>query len=288
MQPRHSLTTITVLLALTGLLTLPGLAVGVASAGERSVFYLSAGTSLSVGIQPNLAGHNRRTQQGYADQLHAALLASIPKLKLVKLGCPGETSVTMIGGGICDYEAGSQLAQAVSFLQNHQGSVALVTIDMGANDIEPCGSLGGVDQQLCVTMAFTNVALNLPTIVGALRAAAGPDVPIVAMNYYNPFLASWFQNPALAGASAQLQVAFNSLLALIYSNPLFGVPVADVAGAFFSLDFTPVPQANNIPHNVLVVCQLTWMCVPPPIGPNIHANADGYGVIAGAFLAALP
>ena len=104
------------------------------------------------------------------------------------------------------------------------------------------------------------------------------------MNYYNPFLASWFQDPALAVASAELLSTFNFLLELIYTNPAFGVPVADVAEAFFSTDFTPVPEAGGIPRNVLMICQLTWMCAPPPVGPNIHANADGYGVIAEAFL----
>lgn len=36
------------------------------------------------------------------------------------------------------------------------------------------------------------------------------------------------------------------------------------------------------------VCQWTWMCAPPPVGPNIHANVLGYGVIAEAFHAVLP
>jgi hypothetical protein len=31
------------------------------------------------------------------------------------------------------------------------------------------------------------------------------------------------------------------------------------------------------------ICKLTWMCAPSPVGPNIHANKTGYGVIAGAF-----
>jgi hypothetical protein len=36
--------------------------------------------------------------------------------------------------------------------------------------------------------------------------------------------------------------------------------------------------------NVAFICQLTWMCAPPPEGPNIHANESGYGVIAQEFL----
>jgi lysophospholipase L1-like esterase len=279
MRTRHGLATITVAFVLTALLALS--TTGTASA--QSVFYLSVGTSLSVGVEPNAAGKNRRTQQGYADQLHA--MAGTSGLQLVKLGCPGETSVTMIAGGICDYPLGSQLAQAVRFLEDHQGSVAFVTIDVGANDIEPCGSVSGQEQQLCVVQAIGDVATNLPQILGALRAAAGQDVPIIGMNYYNPFLASWFLDPALAAASTVLQITFNNVLGSIYGIPTFGVVVADVAGAFSSYD---VSLVGGIPHNVLTVCQLTWMCTPPPVGPNIHPNADGYAVIAGAFLPLLP
>jgi lysophospholipase L1-like esterase len=283
MSMRRGLTTITVLLALTGLLATHAVARDDKTDGRGSGFYLSLGTSLSVGIQPNRAGQNRRTKEGYPDQLYAALSETRPKLRHVMLGCSGETTVTMIVGGICDYAEGSQLAEAVRFLRDHQGSVALVTIDMGANDIEPCGALSGAAQQLCVITALGNVSANLPTILGALRAAAGPSVLIVAMNYYNPFLAAWFQDPALARASDVLLRALNGVLEVIYTN-LFGVPVADVAGAFLSSDFSPVPEAGGIPTNVLMICQLTWMCAPPPVGPNIHANADGYLVIAEAFL----
>jgi lysophospholipase L1-like esterase len=276
MKIRRGITTITVLLALTGLLA------GRATADDGTVFYLSVGTSLSVGTQPNLAGKNRRTQDGYASQLHAALAEESPKLRLVRLGCWGETTVTMIDGGICDYEQGSQLAQAVKFLEDHQGSVALVTIDMGANDIEPCGSLGGIDLE-CVAQALADVSANLPVILGALRAAAGPGVLIVGMNYYNPFLAAWFVDQSLAEASAGFLALFNGLLGGFYTA--FGVPVADVAAAFASGDFTPGP--GGVPINVLLICQWTWMCAAPPVGPNIHANVDGYRTVAAAFLGAM-
>lgn len=58
--------------------------------------------------------------------------------RLVKLGCSGETSYTMIRGGICRYPAGSQLAQAKHFLRTHRRHVSLVTIDIGANDPNSC------------------------------------------------------------------------------------------------------------------------------------------------------
>jgi lysophospholipase L1-like esterase len=284
MSKMSRLITLAILFTLSGLLPIPASAGAAPNGAPGSVFYLSLGTSLSVGIQPNSAGQDRRTQEGYANQLYTALSSRIPGLQLVKLGCLGETTVTMISGGVCQYEGGSQLADAVTFLQDHAGSVALVTIEMGANDIEPCGSLSGIDQA-CVAQAFANVGRNLPYIVSVLRTAAGPNTPIVGMNYYNPFVAAWFEDPALARSSALGLGFFNALLGGVYSA--FAIPVADVAAAFDSADFTLVPGVG-VPRNVLLVCQWTWMCAPPPVGPNIHANPEGYGVIAGAFLAVLP
>src|SRR5262249_22035386 len=103
-------------------------------AASGPVYYLSLGDSLSRGLQPTAAGQNIPTGRGYADQLAARLRAAIPRLRLVKLGCSGETTWTMIDGGICSYPARSQLAQAVSFLRAHRGHTALITIDIGGND----------------------------------------------------------------------------------------------------------------------------------------------------------
>ena len=252
--------------------------------GPGPRYYLALGTSLSLGIQPDASGQEQPTDEGYPDQLHAALRSAMPRLRLVKLGCFGETSATMISGGLCQYPHRSQLDEAVAFLHAHREAVALVTLDIGANDVQACGSLTGIDQD-CVTRAFADVAANLPRILRALRAAAGDDVPVVAMSYYNPFVAAALLGPdgqKLAALSALDSALFNGLLAGIYRG--FGVPVADVAAAFHADDFTPVPEAGGVPLNVLLVCEWTWMCAPPPVGPNIHANRDGYAVIAQTFL----
>ncbi|MEU5878812.1 hypothetical protein [Spirillospora sp. NPDC047279] len=39
--------------------------------------------------------------EGYTDVLYAALKQRDPHLRLVKLGCGGETTTTMLNGGIC-------------------------------------------------------------------------------------------------------------------------------------------------------------------------------------------
>jgi hypothetical protein len=102
------------------------------------------------------------------------------------------------------------------------------------------------------------------------------------MNYYDPFLAAWAlggNGPTLALQSLEATTEFNLLLDAIYAA--FGVPVADVAEAFRIYNFTPVP-GENVPVNFFLTLTWTWMDGPPP-GPDIHPNAAGYAVIAGAF-----
>jgi lysophospholipase L1-like esterase len=259
-------------------------------------YYVSVGTSLAVGIQPDASGMNQRTDEGYADQLFDIIEPGFRKIRLVKLGCPGETTATMMAGGICRYRKGSQLAEAVTFLHAHKSKVELVTIDMGVNDILSAGCIVGTDIDfVCLQGAFLRVAVNMRIILAALREAAHPETPIVGMNYYNTFLAAWLTGEAgqvLAIQSAFLAAFFNDqVLGEAYSD--FDIPVADVAAAYLSDDFTtlvPFPPPDGplpIPLNVAVICQLTYMCVPAPVGPNIHANAAGYGVIAATFAALL-
>jgi len=265
-------------------------------------FYLSLGDSLSVGVQPDATtGVNQRTDDGYPDQLFNILSAEEDDLRLVKLGCENrETTETMIyGGGLCEYEEGSQLAQAIKFLRKHGDDVALITIDIGVNDvifsgciIETDGIVTGVDVGCILDPdgPFAQVAANLPIILSALQQAADDDTQIVGMTYYNTFLAAWLTGPegqALAEQSALLaNILNNDVLGQTYAA--FYVPVADVAGAFDSNNFTemPFPTPDSplmIPQNVALICLWSYMCVPDPVGPNIHANPTGYGVIAATF-----
>jgi lysophospholipase L1-like esterase len=256
-----------------------------------SRYYLALGDSLSVGIQPDAAGTDVPTDQGYPDQLATMLQRRGQGLRLVKLGCSGETTVTLINGGICTYPGGSQLAAATRFLRRHRGQVGLVTIDIGANDLNPCIALGqAAEIQSCLTALIPQVVANLTTTMSALRQAGGSRVEIIGMRYYDPELADWLTGPAgqsLAQASVGLLDTYNGYLAGVYQQ--YGADVADVFTAFGTPDFTDqvtLPGLGTLPRNVATICQLTWECVPPPQGPNEHANAAGYHVIAGAFLAA--
>jgi len=253
-------------------------------------YYLALGDSLSQGVQPNAAGASVETAQGYPDLVYATLRASHPGLELVRLGCPGETTQTMMHGGICRYPGGSQLAGATAFLRAHRGHVYLVTIDIGANDPEDCGNQPSLAQLGSCIRQTPQAAANLAAILASLRAAAGPRVRIVGMSYYLPALAEWRDGTvghAIAWVSEKLAAGFNDLLTRAYTQA--GVSVADVFGAFDTTDFgnpVAVPGLGSLPRNVARICQWTWECAPPPRGPNQHANPAGYRVIAGAILKA--
>lgn len=265
-------------------------AAGTATASSRSdnakLYYVSVGDSLAAGVQPiGDPADLYRTDEGYAEQLLEIAHERSPKVSLVKLGCPGETTATLIHGGICDYPHGSQLDEATSFLRAHRAFVAFVTIDIGANDF-PCHAAE------CIPAGASSIQTNLPTILAALREAAGPDVPIVGMTLYNPFLAAWLLGPngrEFAQLSAtQLMGPVNALLTGVYTAS--GVAVADIERAFSSNDFqtlVSLPGAGIVPLNVVRICTWTWVCAPAPLGPDNHANAAGYGVIAGAYAEAL-
>jgi lysophospholipase L1-like esterase len=259
-------------------------AIPIAPASSKATYYVSLGDSLAVGVQPIGPPPFNETDEGYTDQLYAALKRDDPKLRQIRLGCGGESTTSMLAGSQLPWVAAScgppgfyvhryphktQLAEAVAFLHAHRKFVRLVTIDIGANDVLGPGGAG-------------EIAENLPTILAALREAAGPDVPIVGMNYWNPNgPAVWFAThdlEALADDVAGL-LGFNDFLEGFYAAA--GIPVADVETAFSSTDLSLV---GATPVTVLRVCEWTWICTSPPLGPDIHPNRTGYGVIARAFL----
>jgi len=246
-------------------------------------YYLALGDSLAQGVQPNAAGVSVRTGDGYPDQLYATLHRTRPGLELVKLGCPGETTTTMIGGGLCRYQGGSQLAAAAAFLRAHRGQVLLVTLDIGANDPEQCGGRPGLSQLArCAVRDIPSAVTHLTTIMDRLTVA-DPDVRIVGMTYYLPALAEWHSGLTgrmVARVAEKLAATYNRLLTRVYVNS--GARVANVFGVFQTSDFG-TPANSDVPRNVARLCQWTWACAAPPRGPNQHANQAGYQVIARTF-----
>jgi lysophospholipase L1-like esterase len=186
----------------------------------------------------------------------------------------------------CVRTGGSQLQAAERFLKAHhgRGQVALVTVDIGANDVDGCTD-PGVDLLTCVTAGQASIKQNVPAILKALRGAAARDTGLAAMTLYDPILSD-LVNPAKSGL-VPLSVAFlKSINGLLTSaDAAAGFKTADIAGAFASYDSADTIAFNgqSVPVNVARVCSWTWACTPPPSGPNIHANKNGYAQIAAAF-----
>lgn len=260
--------------------------------GKGRRLYLALGDSLAAGIQPGADGSPRTTRQGYAHKLARRL-----RLRLVNFGCGGATSGSFIAGSRqCAPKPNpryrnrgrrtSQLAGAVRFLRRHRERVALVTIDIGANDVARCGAEGAIDLE-CVNDGVARIRGNLPRIARALRRAAGRRVPMTTMTLYDPFLALWRDGGGgqiLARLSQDLaRDQVNSTISTAFAE--HGFEVADVAAAFKTYEPVPTDGAVTDPPPVAVarICRLTWMCAPAPRGPDIHANKRGYTVIANAF-----
>jgi lysophospholipase L1-like esterase len=250
-------------------------------------YYVSLGDSYATGVQPNASGDSLPTDQGYPDVLYNEVRPSMPDLQLVKLGCSGETTTTAIKGGTCHYTEGSQLAAATSFIRSNQSSIAFVTVELGANNFETCVPNGNVDTG-CVLDELATVETELPQIFKQLRDAGGPQMTIVAMNLFDPFLAAWLAGPegqTLAQASVEVLREFNQTLRSIHRAA--GARTASVAGAFSTYEpfsnTTDLPGRGTVPVAVARICQWTWGCAPPPQGPNEHPNAEGYQQIANAF-----
>jgi lysophospholipase L1-like esterase len=255
-----------------------------AHAGGGSASYLALGTSLTVGYQPGQGV----TTNGYVDDLFETMRQQIPGLTLRNVGCPGETTRSMINGehSMCHYAAGSQLDAAVAFLDARPGQVAFITLEVGANDVvDRCLNDTYRLDRACATDVLPRLHDRLTQIVDALTAAA-PGVPIVSMTYYDPLLGLWGLVPggrALARADQRVWTTMNTMFASAYSDA--AVTVADVAATFQVDDFTDpvvVPGRGELPVNVANTCRWTWFCTPRFAG-DVHTNRTGYRKIAETF-----
>lgn len=255
---------------LTSALLVVGTGLGIpASAEDRSTtWYLALGDSLAAGVQlapvPDLTG-------GFAGQVLEAEQARDPKTRLRNLAChAGETSTSMLRGGPCAYDEGSQFQQALVFLKAHEDDTTLVTLSIGANDVTPC-LREPTPQQIgaCVQQRLTLLAANLHAMLSQIRSAA-PNARVVVGNFYNPFII----DPALGDLSVLFQQALNEQVIRPVAT-LNGAAVADVAEAFHSYDAKAVAVAY--------ICQHTYMCSHR----NIHPRPSGYDLVSGAFIARL-
>ncbi|HEU4331621.1 MAG TPA: SGNH/GDSL hydrolase family protein [Lapillicoccus sp.] len=235
-------------------------------------WYLALGDSLAAGNQPG----GDQKERGYAGPVLDGLRKSAPDTQLKNLGCSGETTSTMLRGGICSYPERNQVAAAVAFLKANADNIRLVTLDIGANNVLTCAQ--ATIDTACGTRNTAAVAKELTPILAQIRAAA-PKAPIVVLTYYNPLLAAWRTGPdgqKYAQQSQPLLAALNAEITKA-AKPV-SAKVADIAATFATNTTSGSPQ----PTNVKRICDWTWMCSKD----DIHANDAGYAQMARAVLAA--
>jgi lysophospholipase L1-like esterase len=240
------------------------------AAGGR---YLALGDSLAAGYQP---GGTELRDTAYPALAAARLGRDGARLEVRNLACTGETTVTLTKGGRCDYAAGSQLAQAETVLRDRDSDVTLVTIDIGGNDLLRCVR-GASFNQSCVDAGLKAVSTTLPPVLRRLRAAAGPDVPVLVIGYYNPWLAAsylGFGQQQIAPAAK----AFTDLDGIIEKAATgAGTTFVSLARPFALGDTTPSTfGGRKVPRNVAQVCALTYICT----ARDIHLTDEGAATVA--------
>jgi lysophospholipase L1-like esterase len=283
------------LLALAGLVALTGTAQA-AAASQREVaaqhknathttYYVSVGDSYSVGYQPGLGATSGYT--GY--------VVKKTRLTLVNFGCAGATTSSIIDTTACPdnlphtagavlYPDTTQAAAAEAFITAHRGHIGLITVSIGGNDVTACATQA--DPIPCVGTAVAGITQNVTSLATALRAAAGPGVPLIGLTYPDVLLGDYVY-PSLPATAARISlaqesvVAFKTLInpALVKAYAAAGGVLVDVTaatGAYTALTTTTQVQPyGTIPVAVAKVCSLTWFCKQG----NIHATTKGYTLI---------
>lgn len=257
-------------------------------------YYLALGDSLAFGYQPNLDWG-----AGYASDFSRDLTARGIR-NYVNLGCPDETSFTMINGG-CPFELlhksiylGSQLDTAVNYLRAHAGQVSPVTLDIGANDLISDLNVANcvVNPKWSSDLALMESNLKnviLPQLIAAMTVNGQMTGDLILLNYYDPY------QDKCPNTVANIQTLNQRLAAIVAGH----ATVVDVFSAFAASTDAPadpsaplvVPTATPAGSNAApvkapvatpasTICAYTWMCSS---FRDIHPNRAGYNVMASAI-----
>jgi len=257
------------------------IAVGSATATEAastSPDYLGLGDSVAFGYI-SLAGFeyvNAQNFVGYPDWL-----AIVAGLNEANAACPGETTGSFLSTQAPDDgcrlyrqhaplhvsygSSQTQFAYAVNYLQQNGGSTAVVTLQLGSNDvlllIQACNN----DPQ-CIAQGLPGVLVtagaNMASILAGLRGT-GYTGAIVIVNYYSTDYSNQM--------TTQITSALNQ--AITAPAALFGASVADVFSAF---------QAASQPAGGRT-CVAGLLNTKPGVNPlacDIHPSQSGQKLIA--------
>jgi lysophospholipase L1-like esterase len=234
--------------------------------------YLSLGDSLAAG-----EGAADPVSDSYAALVHAGLPQRVGRnaspRELINLGKRGgETTVRMRYGGQLDEALQQIVARRRS--ESNRDDVKVITVSLGGNDLFPvlevcAGTSLSLDMSSpcgkALTQGYADFAANFDFIIGALKHAAGADVRIVVLTYYNSL-------PACNLA-----------------------PLAPLAHLVLQGDGASVPGLNNLIRSiaayrhVLVAEGQGRLSSSDLVGGDDcrHPNSTGHAKLAAAFLEAL-
>jgi acyl-CoA thioesterase-1 len=274
-----------ILLVLLTFFLLATACAGGAAASQSSPLYLALGDSLAAGV-----GASDPSQTGYVSLVFNALRTEPTSpyagenLTLLNLGDPGETTTSMLAGG-------DQMEQALAEIESRRNDgvdgneAVVISIDIGANDFiplvlgdSPC--LPNPLAQACQDAAASALATfrsNFADIMRRLRAAAGPEVEIVALGLYNPLSGTGGPFDAVGDAAVEL---FNRNVATTVAQPDIQARLADVFPLFqgrgpeltHAAELPPDVHPNDSGHYLLALAVVKGLGLPaeavatPPSG----------------------
>jgi lysophospholipase L1-like esterase len=254
---------------------------GSAAPATTARYYLSLGDSIAFGFQQQRfdtllrAGRYRPSAfPGFTTAVARSLAAAGHPVTVVNYGCPGETTVTFMGGGcpfrfvgarLHDPYDDAQLIAAVDFLRQHRGAVSLVTVALGSNDLSGLRHRCGVDVA-CLRAGLPHVslgaALRLARALRQLRVA-DPTHRTVLVLPYDPLAVD-------APGTVALLASYDRMLAGVARQD--GARVADALAAF------------NAGGGAGRICHFTLYCTPRR---DTHPSDAGYAELARLVTAAL-
>jgi lysophospholipase L1-like esterase len=193
-------------------------------------------------------------EEAYVARVAAAIGGAQP-IEVRNFAVPGETRSSLLR---------RQLPAALAYIKAQRAAgrrVSPITIDIGGNDLLRARPLDDAARRELIA----DIEHNIGTTLDRLRDATstllgGRESDIAIMTYYNPFLGDSADPASDAYWSKQLNQAIQR------AAGARGVAVADVASAF---------AGGNVYRYTYIT------------SGDIHANADGHGLIAERFLKAL-
>ncbi len=250
--------------------------VTVAADDSTAIRYVALGDSYAYGV-----GASDRASHGYVGQFAAALTVSARRtVTALDLADPGATSADLIGDYATRGSQGqSQLARAVQLLG--AGSVNLVTLDIGGNDIlrllhagNACADTAIVSDTCLAAVQDAlrgNTLVNVPRILTTLVTAAKPGTRIIVLTYPNPYS---------VGTNSVIEQRTNAAVQGLNTIIMGGVTAAQSVATARGVTLTTVDifplfagRAGTLTHIL-------------DTEPDIHPTDAGYRVIADAVASA--